>query len=57
VNRILYLPALACPDWSPSFSVSPDQRTLLTVFVGQYESDIMLVDDFQSSLSASGALR
>jgi hypothetical protein len=34
-----------------------EQRTLLTVFVGQYESDIMLVDNLQSSLSASGALR
>jgi hypothetical protein len=49
VNRILCLPAPACPDWSPSFSVSPDQRTFLTVFVEQYERDIMLLDNFQSS--------
>ena len=57
IRRLFDSPESAGPDWSPSFSVSPDQRTLLTVFVGQYESDIMLVDNFQSSLSASGALR
>jgi hypothetical protein len=49
IRRLFELPESAGPDWSPSFSVSPDQRTLLTVFVGQYESDIMLVDNFQSS--------
>ena len=49
VRRFFDLPEAAGPDWSPSFSVSPDERTLLTVFVGQYESDIMLVDNFQSS--------
>jgi hypothetical protein len=49
MRRLFELPESAGPDWSPSFSVSPDQRTLLTVFVGQYESAIMLVDNFQSS--------
>jgi hypothetical protein len=49
VRRLFDLPEPAGPDWSPSFQVSPDQRTLLTVFIAQPESDIMLVDNFQSS--------
>jgi Tol biopolymer transport system component len=49
VRRLFDLPEPASPDWSPNFAVSPDERTLLTTFVTHPESDIMLVDNFQSS--------
>jgi Tol biopolymer transport system component/DNA-binding winged helix-turn-helix (wHTH) protein len=48
-QRLFDLPTPAGPDWSPSFQVSPDQRILLTVFVEKPETDIMLVDNFQSA--------
>jgi Tol biopolymer transport system component len=49
VTRLFDLPEPAGPDWSSSFAVSPDQRTLLTVIIEPPDSDIMLVDNFQLS--------
>jgi dipeptidyl aminopeptidase/acylaminoacyl peptidase len=57
VKQILDLPEPACPHCWPGFAVSPDQRTLLAVFLAQTESDIMLVDNFRLSMVAGGTPR
>ncbi len=57
-KRLFDLPERAGPDWSSSFAMSPDERTLLTVFIVQQAStDLMLVENFQARPAASAAPR